>query len=98
MVSFAISQGAVIWVYISEIFPNTTRSRSQSVGTTTHWVMNAVIAGIFPVLVTKGMWLPFASFAVMMALQFVVVWLYLPETRGLTLEQITRLLKPKALP
>ena len=98
MISFAISQGAVIWVYISEIFPNATRSRGQSVGTTTHWVMNAVIAGTFPVLVTAGMWLPFASFAVMMVLQFVVVWLYLPETRGLTLEQITRLLKPEALP
>ncbi len=98
MVSFAISQGAVIWVYISEIFPNATRSRGQSLGSTTHWVMNAVIAGIFPVLVTVGMWLPFTIFAAMMALQFVVVWLYLPETRGMTLEQITHLLKPKALP
>ncbi|MDW5265395.1 sugar porter family MFS transporter [Edaphobacter sp.] len=98
MVSFAISQGAVIWVYISEIFPNATRSRGQSLGSTTHWIMNAVIAGIFPVLVTEGMWLPFATFAAMMALQFVVVWFYLPETRGMTLEQITHLLRPKALP
>ena len=97
MVSFAISQGAVIWVYISEIFPNATRNRGQSVGTTTHWVMNAVIAGVFPVLVTGGMWLPFASFAAMMALQFVVVWRFLPETRGLTLEQITHLLSPKSI-
>jgi hypothetical protein len=72
MISFAISQGAVIWIYISEIFPNATRSRGQSVGTTTHWVMNAVIVGTFPVLVTEGKWLPFATFAVTMALQFVV--------------------------
>lgn len=98
MVSFAISQGAVIWVYISEIFPNATRSRGQSLGSTTHWIMNAVIAGIFPILVTEGMWLPFATFAAMMALQFAVVWFYLPETRGMTLEQITHLLKRKAIP
>jgi sugar porter (SP) family MFS transporter len=97
MISFAISQGAVIWVYISEIFPNATRSRGQSLGSTTHWAMNAIIAGIFPVLVTVGIWLPFAIFAAMMALQFVVVWLCLPETRGMTLEQITHLLRPKAL-
>jgi len=97
MISFAISQGAVIWVYISEIFPNATRSRGQSLGSTTHWIMNAVIAGIFPVLVAGGMWLPFATFAAMMTLQFAVVWFYLPETRGMTLEQITHLLRRKAL-
>lgn len=97
MVSFAISQGAIIWVYISEIFPNATRSRGQSLGSTTHWIMNAVIAGIFPVLVTAGMWMPFAIFAAMMVLQFVVVWLFLPETRGMSLEQITDMLQPKVL-
>jgi SP family arabinose:H+ symporter-like MFS transporter len=96
MMFFAISQGAVIWVYISEIFPNATRSRGQSVGTTTHWVMNALIAGVFPVLAFDGMWRPFAAFSFMMFLQLGVVWKFLPETRGLTLEQITTLLKPKS--
>lgn len=91
MIFFDISQGAVIWVYLSEIFPNATRARGQSVGTTTHWIMNALIAGAFPVLAIRGIWVPFAIFSSMMAIQLVVVWLFLPETRGLTLEQVTNL-------
>lgn len=96
MIFFDISQGAVIWVYISEIFPNATRTRGQSVGTTTHWIMNALIAGAFPVLAIRGLWVPFAAFSLMMAIQLIVVWLFLPETRGLTLEQVTNLFQRKS--
>jgi MFS transporter, SP family, arabinose:H+ symporter len=92
MIFFAISQGAVIWVYLSEIFPNAVRARGQSVGTTTHWFMNAIIAGIFPSLAVYGMSVPFAFFGVMMILQLVFVVAFLPETRGLTLEQVAKLM------
>ncbi len=88
MFFFAISQGTVIWVYLSEIFPNAVRARGQSIGTTTHWIMNAIIAGVFPLMAVHGMALPFGFFAAMMALQLIFVVLYLPETRGLTLEAI----------
>lgn len=88
MIFFAISQGAVIWVYLSEIFPNPLRARGQSVGTTTHWVMNAVIANIFPNLALLGMAVPFAFFGSMMLLQLVFVLAFVPETRGIPLEEI----------
>ena len=86
---FAISQGAVIWVYISEVFPNRVRSRGQSLGSSTHWVMNAIIAFGFPVIAQRfGGAYPFVFFAVMMALMFVVVLFTYPETKGVTLEQM----------
>jgi SP family arabinose:H+ symporter-like MFS transporter len=83
---FAISQGAVIWVYISEVFPNRVRAKGQSLGSSTHWVMNALISGIFPVLALRSGAYPFVFFAVMMVLQFFVVLLLYPETKGITLE------------
>jgi sugar porter (SP) family MFS transporter len=92
MIFFAISQGAVIWVYLSEIFPNTLRARGQSVGTTTHWVMNAIIANLFPTLAVYGMAMPFAFFASMMLLQLIFVLVYVPETRGIPLEEIVTLM------
>jgi sugar porter (SP) family MFS transporter len=92
MIFFAVSQGAVIWVYLSEIFPNAVRARGQSVGTTTHWFMNAIIAGIFPSLAVHGMSVPFAFFGSMMVLQLVFVVAFLPETRGLTLEEVAKLM------
>ena len=86
---FAISQGAVIWVYISEVFPNRVRSKGQSLGSSTHWVMNAIIAFIFPVLAQRfGGAYPFVFFAAMMALMFFVVLFTFPETKGVTLEQM----------
>jgi len=88
---FAISQGAVIWVYISEVFPNRVRSKGQSLGSSTHWVMNAIIAFIFPVIAQRfGGAYPFVFFAAMMALMFFVVLFTFPETKGVTLEQIQR--------
>jgi len=85
---FAISQGAVIWVYISEVFPNRVRSKGQSLGSSTHWIMNAIISGLFPVLAARSAGLPFLLFAAMMALMFFVVLFTYPETKGVTLEQM----------
>jgi MFS transporter, SP family, arabinose:H+ symporter len=85
---FAISQGSVVWVYISEIFPNRVRSKGQSVGSSAHWVMNAVIAALFPIIAAHSKATPFVFFAAMMVLQFVLVLAFFPETKGKSLEQI----------
>jgi hypothetical protein len=88
--SFAFSQGAVIWVYLSEVFPNRVRARGQSLGSFTHWVMAAAISGTFPSLAAKSGAAPFAFFAAMMVLQFFVVLFTYPETKGVTLEQMQK--------
>ncbi len=85
---FAFSQGAVIWVYISEIFPTEVRARGQSLGSSTHWGFDAVIAAGFPVVATLSRGAPFVVFAAMMALQFVVVLTIFPETKGKSLEML----------
>ena len=90
---FAVSQGAVIWVYIAEVFPTRVRSKGQSLGSGSHWVMNAIIALIFPLLAKSSGGIPFAFFAAMMALQFFVVLFIYPETKGLSLEQLQHKLK-----
>ncbi len=87
--SFAFSQGAVIWVYISEIFPTDVRARGQSLGSGTHWLMNALISGLFPLVAAWSKGAPFLVFAATMAIQFVAVLLFFPETKRLTLEEIT---------
>ncbi len=84
---FTFSQGAVIWVYISEIFPNRVRAKGQSIGSFSHWFMNAVVSFLFPILATRwGSATPFYFFASMTALQFFVVLGFYPETRGVSLE------------
>jgi SP family arabinose:H+ symporter-like MFS transporter len=88
IVFFAISQGTVIWVYIAEVFPSRVRSKGQSVGSSSHWIMNAIIAGIFPYVAAKSQAAPFIFFAGMMLLQFFVVLLVYPETKGSSLEAI----------
>jgi sugar porter (SP) family MFS transporter len=91
---FAFSQGAVIWVFISEIFPNKVRARGQSLGSFTHWAMAAVVSLSFPILAKSiGGGNSFMFFAVMMVLQFFYVWRYIPETKGKSLEQIQKELK-----
>ncbi|MGA7885509.1 MAG: sugar porter family MFS transporter [Acidobacteriaceae bacterium] len=85
---FSISQGAVIWVYISEIFPTRVRSKGQSLGSSSHWIMNALISGFFPWVAAHSTAAPFAFFAGMMALQFFVVLAIYPETKGASLEQL----------
>ncbi|MGE0360114.1 MAG: sugar porter family MFS transporter [Vicinamibacterales bacterium] len=87
---FAFSQGAVIWVYLAEIFPNRVRARGQALGSFTHWVWAAAVSWTFPIVAEASGGLAFAVFGVMMALQFVMVWLFLPETKGVSLEEIQR--------
>jgi MFS family permease len=89
---FAFSQGAVIWVYISEIFPNRVRARGQALGSFTHWVWAAIVSWSFPVVAEASGASAFAFFAVMMVLQFVLVVIFLPETKGASLERIQRTL------
>jgi sugar porter (SP) family MFS transporter len=88
---FAFSQGAVIWVFISEIFPNKVRSQGQTLGSSTHWVMAAVISLTFPILAEKyedAGFYAFLLFAVMMLLHGIFAWKVLPETKGKSLEGI----------
>lgn len=85
---FAASQGAVIWVYIAEVFPTRVRSKGQSLGSGAHWVTNAVIAAVFPIMAEFSGGAPFLFFACMMVVEFVVVWFIYPETKGATLEEL----------
>jgi len=86
---FAFSQGAVIWVFISEIFPNQVRAQGQTLGSSTHWIMAALIAFSFPYFAEKlGGGNTFLFFAVMMVVQLIFVWRVMPETKGKSLEQI----------
>jgi sugar porter (SP) family MFS transporter len=86
---FAFSQGAVIWVFISEIFPNPVRAKGQTLGSTTHWVMAAIIAFSFPYLAEKaGGGNTFLFFCIMMCMQLLFVWKLMPETKGKSLEHI----------
>lgn len=87
---FAFSQGAVIWVYISEVFPNQVRAKGQSLGSFSHWSMNAIISGFFPLMASSSGGYPFVFFAAMMVLQFFVVLFVYPETKGITLEEMQR--------
>lgn len=87
---FGFSQGAVIWVYIAEVFPNNVRAKGQSLGSFSHWFMNALISGIFPLMAASSGAYPFVFFSLMMAFQFLVVLFVYPETKGLTLEEMQR--------
>lgn len=89
--SHAIGQGAVIWVFISEIFPNEVRGFGQSFGCGTHWVMAALIAGVFPYVVGEiGGGAIFTFFALMMVFQLLFVWKKMPETKGRSLEDLEK--------
>lgn len=87
---FSFSQGAVIWVYISEVFPTRVRAKGQSLGSFTHWFMNAIISWTFPIIASKSRGAPFVFFAAMMLLQFFVVLTTYPETKGITLEDMQK--------
>lgn len=87
--SHAIGQGAVIWVFISEIFPNSVRSFGNSLGSSTHWIFAALIAGNFVYIESIFGGGPiFAFFAFMMLLQLLFVWKLMPETKNITLEEM----------
>lgn len=86
---FAFSQGAVIWVFLAEIFPNKVRSQGQALGSFTHWIMNALIGMAFPVVLSAfGGGVVFMFFAVMMIPFFFFVWKVMPETKGKSLEEL----------
>ncbi|MBM0168472.1 sugar porter family MFS transporter [Altererythrobacter sp. C41] len=86
--AFALSQGAVIWVFISEIFPSAVRGKGQALGSTVHWVMAASITWAFPVFAARlGGWV-FAFFGGMMLLQFLWALKQMPETNGIALEDM----------
>jgi sugar porter (SP) family MFS transporter len=93
---FAFSQGAVIWVYLAEIFPTPVRSRGQALGSATHWGMNALIAQAFPMIAIHTQSLPFVFFSACMVLQFFVVLAIFPETRGVELESMNKALEREA--
>ncbi len=95
--SHAIGQGTVIWVFISEIFPNSVRAYGQSLGCTTHWVLASVITTIFPIMATRFGTAPiFLFFAFMMVLQLLWVIFKMPETKGVPLEELeAKLVKGK---
>ena len=85
---FAFSQGSVIWVFLSEIFPNRVRARGQSLGTFTHWFWCAIVSWTFPIIAERSGGHAFSFFAGMMVLQLIMVLKFLPETKGVSLEQI----------
>ncbi|WP_323698113.1 MULTISPECIES: sugar porter family MFS transporter [Arcicella] len=88
---FGFSQGAVIWVFISEIFPNEVRAYGQALGSFTHWILAAIITFTFPYIAeTFGGGITFTFFASMMILQLLFVWKVMPETKGTSLEGMER--------
>lgn len=93
----AFGQGAVIWVFISEIFPTAIRSKGQTLGSFTHWFMAMLISWAFPLVAKElgqpGAGLPFAFFAAMMVLQLFVVGLFFPETKRVALEDMSKQIK-----
>ncbi|HZP05155.1 MAG TPA: sugar porter family MFS transporter [Terracidiphilus sp.] len=94
---FSVSQGAVIWVYIGEVFPTSVRAKGQGVGAGSHWFMATIIAQLFPVVVhSMSAAAPFIFFAIMTVVQFLVVLFVYPETKGQTLEDLQRRLLKSA--
>ena len=92
----AIGQGTVIWVFISEIFPNHLRGAGQSFGSSVHWVLAAIVPSLVPMLFsTIGAGAVFAFFAVMMVFQLLFVFFMMPETKGKTLEELQSLIIKK---
>jgi ATP/ADP translocase len=88
---FALSQGAVIWVYLGEVFPTSVRAKGQGIGSASHWIVNTILALTFPVLVLRfGQGTPFVFFAVATLVQLIVVAFFYPETKGQTLEELQR--------
>jgi MFS transporter, SP family, xylose:H+ symportor len=91
---FAMSQGAVMFVFISEIFPNAIRAKGQALGTFVHWSTAALVTWSFPVVASHSVAGAFGFFAAMMALQLLFVWRIMPETRNTSLEDIAGQLTP----
>ena len=88
--SHAVGQGAVIWVFIGEIFPNRVRASGQALGSLTHWVMSALVSWTFPIIAAGSAHVAFAFYALCMVAQLLWVVFIMPETRGESLEAIQR--------
>jgi MFS family permease len=87
----AICQGTVIWVFISEIFPNHLRGSGQSFGSSVHWVLAAVVPSLVPMLFsTIGAGVVFLFFTIMMVFQLLFVAFMMPETKGVSLEELSK--------
>jgi MFS family permease len=94
--SHAIGQGAVIWVFISEIFPNHIRASGQAFGSSVHWVLAAIIPSLIPMLFSEiGPEVVFLIFTLMMVLQLLFVIFIMPETKGISLEVLSENLTKK---
>ena len=90
---FAFSQGAVIWVFMSEIFPNKVREQGQTLGSFTHWIMAVIVSWIFPIIAESsenGGFYSFLLFTAMMFLHGIFAWKVIPETKGKSLEGIQK--------
>ena len=94
IICHAFGQGAVIWVYISEVFPNAVRAKGQTLGSSTHWFMAMIISWTFPIFAKPAgqphAGAPFMFFAVMMIVQVAVVWWFFPETKRIALEDMEK--------
>ena len=90
MASFAFSQGAVIWVYISEIFPTRYRSAGQGIGSGTIWLFDALVAQLYPIAAAQSKGAPFVFFMAVMVLQGFLVWRFFPKPRGSALRNWVR--------
>jgi sugar porter (SP) family MFS transporter len=90
MAFFDFSHGAGLWVYLGEVFPNRVRGKGQSLGSFSHWLMNGIISLGFPLVAAKSGGYPFVFFSAMMVVQFIVVLLFYPETKGVSLEEMQK--------
>ena len=88
---FAFSQGTVIWVYLSEIFPNAVREKGLTLGSFVAWTAGTIVAWFFPIMTDYAASFPFIVFGISMIIQFVLVWKYFPETKGVPLERIEQM-------
>ena len=93
--SHAVGQGAVIWVFISEIFPNRLRARGQALGSFTHWIFAAGISLTFPLIAEQSGGYVFAFYALCTVGQFVWILVAMPETKGVPLEEIEKRMESK---
>ena len=86
---FAVSQGTVVWVYLSELFPPGIREKGQSLGTLSLWLTNGVVAAVYPKVASVAGQYPFLFFAAMMALQLLLTAFVYPETKGVSIERVS---------
>lgn len=88
--SYAFSQGAVVWVYLGEVFPNRVRAQGLSMGSAANWVADALVSGLFPIVAVHHSASAFYFFAAMMVVELGFITFIYPETRGLSLEEMQR--------